>query len=580
MDDRNLSKEKRDRLVDMIQRIRENDIDEDMRKALAEIEDELVEKRFGLVWEEHQERVDSEMKDGIPVFVEDKEKEIISDESADVNFLLEGDNLHSLYLLEKTHKGLIDMIYIDPPYNTGTEDFMYNDKYIGDDDNFKHSKWLSFMEKRLRIAYKLLADNGFIFISIDDKEAAPLRLLCDEIFDENNYQNTTYIQVRYPDKTLTQDMNYHKQIEQVLVYRKSPKAKPHLEILDYDYDKFIYSIIEKGKGREIELGGKKVEIFDSTQYEIVQHEEGFKEGLKEIWASGTVLNKNSSGRFFRDYLTGRKDIDGLGVMYKVYGIGDDQYDYRYFTGPKRANATKGKYYQGVPVEKLEDGATRTFPIPNFYDMAGDFGNISQEGGVDFNSGKKPIKLINMFLDYFEDKNITVLDFFAGSASTGHAVLRKNAEDGGHRKFILCTNNEKKICEEKAYIRLKNVINGYGKYSAIPTNLKYYKTDFVPKESDDDDYIVESMLLKYVKEMVQLENHIRIDGMNYIILLTDEEADTLENNPDMLANCNIVYHSSGVLISKKLKQLIISNGVEFYEIPDCYFAKELSEVGEI
>lgn len=177
--------------------------------------------------------------------------------------------------------------------------------------------------------------------------------------------------------------------------------------------------------------------------------------------------------------------DGLGALYKVFDIGDDQYDYRYFTGPKKQNATKGKYYQGVPIDKMEDGAKKITPIPNFYDMAGDFGNIRHEGGVAFNSGKKPVKMIKRFLEYFESRDICVLDFFAGSGSTGHAVLNLNKEDGGDRKFILCTNNENGICENITYQRIKTVITGKREdgsdYSdGIPANLKYYRTDFVSK----------------------------------------------------------------------------------------------------
>ena len=115
---------------------------------------ELVDsKRYGLVWEEHAEWVDEEMKTKIPVFIEDETKKIVGNiDSENYNFLLEGDNLHSLHLLEKTHTGRIDVIYIDPPYNTGKKDFVYNDKIIDKKDVYSHSKWLSFMNKRLEIA--------------------------------------------------------------------------------------------------------------------------------------------------------------------------------------------------------------------------------------------------------------------------------------------------------------------------------------------------------------------------------------------------------------------------------------------
>lgn len=581
----NISKLKRKKMLDFLNELKSLNEDEDTLRIINEIELEITNKKYGLLWEEHEEKVDIRMKNEIPVFSEIKEKEITLGSNEDVNFLLEGDNLHSLKLLEKTHKGKIDLIYIDPPYNTGNEDFMYNDVYIDEDDEFKHSKWLSFMEKRLKIAGKLLSPKGFIAISIDDKESSQLRLLCDSVFGSDNYENTNYIQVRYPDKTLKQDMSYHKQIEQVLVYKKSDLAKPYQEEINYSYDKFVYSIEEIGKGEKISLGGKDVVVFQPNEYKIVEHKTSSKDLLKEIWATGTILNGNSSGRFFRDYLDGRKDIDGLGVLYKVYDIGDDQYNYRYFTGPKRANAKRGKYYQGVPVEKLSDGAVKTLPIPNFYDMSGDFGNIRHEGGVPFNSGKKPIKMIKMFLKYFDRKDITVLDFFAGSGSTAHAVLDLNKEDEGSRKFILCTNNENKICEEVTYKRVRNVIEGYetesGSYvKGIPANLKYYKTDFVLKNSTDSDYIGREEILKYIKEMVQLEHGVNIDNSRYIILLNDEDADFIEEKKEYLENCEKIYISSQVLLTRSQERLFNDLDIELVSIPDYYFDKELRDMGEL
>lgn len=570
----NLSQLKRQRMLAFLDKIKEeHKTDDEMLIALGEIANALISKKYGLVWEQHEEKVDVAMQTSIPVFEEVLEREISVDPDKPYNFLLEGDNLHSLYLLEKTHKGAIDLIYIDPPYNTGEEDFIYDDNYVDANDSFRHSKWLSFMSVRLNIAKSLLAPHGFIFISIDDKEASQLKMLCDEIFGEGNYEKTDYIQVRYPEKTLKSDMKYHKEIEQVLIYRKSEAAQPYIKPEDYDYDKFIYSIEELSQGQEIVLGNKKVVIFQPNEYKIVKHESGFKEGLKEVWATGTILNGNSSGRFFRDYLDGRKAIDGLGVLYKVYDIGDDQYDYRYFTGPKQEKATKGKYYQGVPVDKLDDGSQKVSPIPNFYDMAGDFGNIRHEGGVPFNSGKKPVKLIKQFLNYFERRDITVLDFFAGSGSTAHAVLELNSEDNGTRKFILCTNNENSICEEKTYLRIKNVIQGFGNTKGIPANLKYYKTAFV---SRDEEYLSDA-LLEHMTEMIQLEHGVKIDGSNYIMVMSDEEVDELQANWANYPNVKALYVSKNVLFTTEQCDLFANTDI--YIIPDYYFNFELKEVGE-
>ena len=185
----NLSQQKRQRMLEFLQTLREEHKDEDTTlAAIGEIETELNAKKYGLVWEEHVEKVDIQMQDNIPVFSEVAEREINKSESCDYNFLLEGDNLHSLYLLEKTHKGKIDVIYIDPPYNTGNS-FTYNDEIIDDLDSFKHSKWISFMTSRLNIAKQLLKPEGFLWISIDETELFNVKLLIDEIFGPNNFRS-------------------------------------------------------------------------------------------------------------------------------------------------------------------------------------------------------------------------------------------------------------------------------------------------------------------------------------------------------------------------------------------------------
>ncbi len=397
--------------------------------------------------------------------VEDKS---VNPEKSNGNMLIHGDNLHAIKALLPFYGGRCKFIYIDPPYNTGSDNqkWIYNDqvddpqirqwlnKYVGKEgeDLTRHDKWMCMMYPRLMLLKELLREDGFICVQIDDVESANLRKLMDEIFYPFNYVTTIYVQVRYAEKTLTQDMDFHKQIEQILVYRKSPAAKPKLVEKDYNYEKFCWYVREKGPGRLTTIGGKKVVIFGPEEYEIYKGEPS-PEGLKEIWASGTVLNNNSSGRFFRDYLTGRKDIDGLGVLYKVYDIGEDALNYRYFTGPKRANASRGKYYQGVPIEVLENEEEHKnlSPIPNFFDMAANFGNCRHEGGVEFNSGKKPERLIETLLKHFTNEGDIVVDTFAGSGTTA-AVAHKMK-----RRWITVEMGDH--CYTHTLPRLTNVVKG-------------------------------------------------------------------------------------------------------------------------
>lgn len=376
------------------------------------------------------------------------------------NLFIEGDNLDALKLLQETYLNKVKMIYIDPPYNTG-KDFIYEDDFAEDSESYFersnqvdatgnklvanseangrfHSDWLSMMYSRLKLARNLLRDDGVIFISIDDNEVCNLSKICDEIFGAENLLTTITLKVRYEGKTLVEDMNFQKLVENVLVYAKvKPKVNLQKPEKSYDFDKFEWFVKEIGKPKIIELGGKKVEVFDGGDF-VIEKGTPSKVGLKEIWATGTILDGNSSGRFFRDYLGGRTEVDGLGALYKVYGIGDDASPYRYFTGPRKLTATKGKYFQGIPMDVLENfgNAKKTQPIITFFDLAGDFGNCRHEGGVDFRSGKKPLELLRrLFSMIVPCKGDIILDFFAGSGTTGHATFKLNAEDGIQRKFI-------------------------------------------------------------------------------------------------------------------------------------------------
>ncbi|MBQ6617563.1 MAG: site-specific DNA-methyltransferase [Thermoguttaceae bacterium] len=350
------------------------------------------------------------------LLIENAELSNCKPKSKTENMLIHGDNLLALKALESQYAGKVKCIYIDPPYNTGSAFEHY-------DDNLEHSIWLGLMKRRLEFLSCLLCDDGFICCHINDDESAYLKVLMDEVFGRGNYLTTFFIQVRYPEKTLKQDMAFHKEIEQIHIYRKRFGAVPNQKKVYKSLDKYCYYFVEKGSGREITLGGKKTIVFSEDEYEIIQRE-GSSDGRKEIWASGTILDGNSSGRFFRDYLTGRVAEDGLGVLYKVYGIGDDKFDFRYFTGPKKAGATKGKYYQGVPLTVLETpDSGQSVPIENFYDLAANFGNCRQEGGVEFRSGKKPERLLQTIIEFFSNPGDLVLDSFLGSGTTA-AVAHK------------------------------------------------------------------------------------------------------------------------------------------------------------
>lgn len=581
METTNLSKIRRDKMLKTLSEIKKNISDEETLNSLSLIENELTKKKYGLIWEEHEERVDKELETQIPTFEEIKDKEIMCNPNEKFNFLLEGDNLHSLYLLEKTYKEKIDIIYIDPPYNTGKEDFIYNDKIIDELDGYKHSKWLSFMERRIRIAKELLTKSGIILISIDENEEAQLKLLCDEIFGESNRLSTHHIKVRYDNKSLNEKNDWQPVMEYVYIYAKdklSVKAKKPSE--NYNIDKFLYSFDELTNGQTIILGNKKVTIFKQGEWKINKAQKGSLNLLKETWASGSVLKGNTSGKFFDLYLSVRKTIDGLNCLYKVEGIGEDGLGYRYFTGPQKVTSSRGKFYSGVPLERLDDlnnGTSKKYrPISNYYDFSADFGNIRQEGNTPFNSGKKPVKMLKELINYHKNKNATVLDFFAGSGSTAQAVLELNKEDNGNRQFVLCTNNENNICEEITYKRIKNVINGYGKYDALKTNLKYYRCTYIPRINTENENLHNNLLIN-IKNLIQLENGIEIDDNKIRVYLDEEELDKFSTNKEELEVCEKVYISSDILLTSEQEEIFENNNIEVYIIPEYYFEDEIKEV---
>lgn len=433
----------------------EGKIDFDKLRLILGDSIENKEERYEFTWNGKSDAIRIAQTPSTGTLRPDKESSKNWDDTE--NLYIEGDNLEVLKLLQKSYFGKVKMIYIDPPYNTG-KDFVYKDNFRDNIANYKeitsqttrantetngryHTDWLNMMYPRLKLAKNLLREDGAIFISIDDNEAMNLKKVCDEVFGEENCIDCFYIQVRYANKSLNEKDDFQKLIEQVFIYSKNKKNfKPKKPYDEYDLSKFNNEIIELTQGKEVILGNRKVKIFKPGEYQIIKHNVGSIKLLKDTWASGSVLIGNASGKYFDRYISNRKEIDGVGCLYKVEGIGEDGLGYRYFTGPKKESATKGQFYSGVPLTRLgelKNGESKKYkPILNFYDYSADFGNIRHEGDIDFRSGKKPVKMLKSFIDIIGDKNSIYLDFFSGSSSTAHAIMKLNSEDQGKRKFIM------------------------------------------------------------------------------------------------------------------------------------------------
>ena len=440
-------------------------------------------KKYGLVWEDKPEDVEERLRDELPVLREVKDKAILSDEpDAPNHILIEGDNLEALTALSYTHEGKIDVIYIDPPYNTGNKDFVYNDKFVDLDDGYRHSKWLSFMSKRLKIAKRLMNPNGVIFISVDDNEQAQLRLLLDELFNRKSLDRGTLIwENRGSTKGFSKIVKNH---EYILSYSNNPDS--------------IKSLYNKNFPADDELIEERLQIKRSPKNPICQIK--FPKGLPirdvdNIRFEGYVGNGTnridiiSGDMVFRDGVL-QNDIvleasfpyrNQTEKFFKAMETGEPVYD------------TKGQQWlevffsrTGVPHYSKQRGFTILSSLLDDVPNSG-FSDLKALKLETKFSNPKPVALIYKVLSHFSTNNYTILDFFAGSGTTLHATMQLNAADGGHRQCILVTNNENNICEEVTYERNKRVINGYTTPKGVEVaglkanTLRYYKTDYISRD---------------------------------------------------------------------------------------------------
>ena len=602
----NVSKLKKDELLKTLEFLRNNIVDNEMRFKIDEIENELTLKNYGLIWEKHEEDVDKQLKNKIPVFKEEKKLEIFSDKNLPLNFLIEGDNLHSLYLLEKTHTNSIDLIYIDPPYNTKNKDFEYDDKRIGEDDLFRHSKWLSFMAERLKIAKKLLTEEGVIFIQIDDNELAQLKMLCDDIFDESNFINIISVNMKNIAGASGggEDKRFKKNCEYILIYAKNYEMLPifngayeYTEISELiqryrDEDsswKYTSVLVEKGEkeyvcsttdgeGNEIKIYKRKNPVIKSVN-KLMKEEHLTEKEIYNKYADSIFRTTNSQSSIRQRIIEARAEFNLDTPIISIEYI------------PKTGK-NKGKIYEQFykdnncnlfvwlidSSEKIDGALYKKDLQGTYWDFTAGTKNLTKEGNIAFKNGKKPVSLLERIISLYPRNDITVLDFFAGSGTTGHATLSLNEKDKGSRKFILCTNNEKNICREKTYTRMYNVINGYtndkGKeYKGIPANMKFFTTDFVDRYIIPSDEIeLSDELMKYIKNMIILENHVFIDNDEIKVAFTEDELNhILKNNINTI---KVIYMANDILMTKEQEKKISEYQIEINEIPEYYFRKEL------
>lgn len=604
----NISKKNRDKMISFLEELKKTHNDDFSIKAFNEIENTLNEKKYGLVWEEHTEKVNDELEDKIPVFDENTDYKINKCSKNDYNFLLEGDNLHSLYLLEKTSKNSIDVIYIDPPYNTGNQDFCYNDDYVEKEDVYRHSKWLSFMNRRMRIAFKLLSKNGVMFISIDEHEIAQLMMLAQEIF---GYDNVDYIIWQKTDSKVDRNtnakvINRFKNIHETIIVCYKNKNNTY-------FNKMMK--LPDWKNKQTNPDNDPRGPWSSG---IISFEEGHKNEDKTSPYYYTITTPTGK-QYTRQWYVSKEEFEKLDK--------DNRISY-----PRNGD--------GVPRLKTFENEEKEYYIDTILRGVGTSSTAKDElleifGDRDIFDTPKPTKMIKELIRVAGNKNSTILDFFAGSGTTGQAVLELNQEDNGNRHFILCTDNEidenktinyleknnyisiipklkngnpkvntkeyeqyknfiksnefETIKEKKDYLemgisrrvtlkRISTIIEGKEnlKYpEGIQANLKYFVTKWVQRRPEDT--LLSNLLLLHIKEMIELENNIEIDNNKNVVILNRDDYKKYIENEDNYEKIENIWVNQNIIFD--LEELNKINKKNFKFIPREYFGQELKEAAE-
>lgn len=402
-------------------------------------EDEEREEKFWnktLAPNQRDKLLDPKVLTNFKRYTEDGKKDVQEITTHD-NLLIKGNNLLALGSLKKKFRREIEFIYIDPPFNTGSDSFNYN-------DNFSKSTYLTFMKNRLSQAKEFLSDEGVIALHCSSHQHAYLKVLMDEIFDENHL-STFNIQVRHPDRILTGDKEYNDIMEYIMFYSRTSEVKfPKKKVKKVD-DEYVYEIRENDPDEVIEIDGKEVEVFKPQSYKEIKGDPS-ETKFKRISIRGSLREKNSSGRFYVSNLEKLENEYPDRTLFKVPGIGADQYEFRYFYLPPE-NKKNGGYYQGKP----ENKEYTEKPYPNYYNFQEEYNNASDQGGTKLRNAKKPEELLKFLMELFTEEDDLIMDFFLGSGTTAAVAHKMN------RQYIGIEQLE--YGENDPTVRLENVING-------------------------------------------------------------------------------------------------------------------------
>lgn len=456
-------------------------------KKISELESELKklkkQKKYGLVWEDKPEQIVEDCKRNVPILrLKEKKKgiepSITTDKTKDENILIEGDNYHALSVLNYTHNGKVDFIYADPPYNTGARDWRYNNDYVDGEDPYRHTKWISFMYKRLELAKNLLKEDGVICVTIDDYELPRLWMLLEGIFGYENHLGT--VAIRNNPKGRMTNRKISLVHEYAIFFGKSskskiqkapenPEDKTHNYVKDEDGSWYLPVNLRK-QGVDSLAVNKKGNLSDRYFPIYINSKTGEVSVTKKFDVELFPIDQNGAKRIWR---RGKDAIESMFASNDLWFKQTKQGPQIYF---KFRGGLEGRMIQSLwldtkysaseyGTQELDEilGKREVFPYP-----------------------KSQHAIIESIIAGTSNQEAIILDFFAGSGTTGHAVLELNKQDDGNRRFILCTNNENNICEEVTYERVSRVMIGFKdkkgeKVEGLGGNLRYYKTDLVDIE---------------------------------------------------------------------------------------------------